>query len=108
MTRNEYDIELCYDKETGEFDWDEYQYLCDIAEYWECEEQKGKLMYKITINFLNGHGYTFRCKHYSITRNGLGTPVGFSYEGGVGECPVYFKFDEVEAVLAEVEAEENL
>ena len=38
MTRNEYDIEECLDRETGEFDWDRYQYLCDIAEYWGCEE----------------------------------------------------------------------
>lgn len=20
------------------FDWDEYQYMCDIADYWNCEE----------------------------------------------------------------------
>lgn len=38
MTRNDYDIELCWDEETEEFDWDKYQYLCDIAEYWDCEE----------------------------------------------------------------------
>lgn len=38
MNRNEYDIQLCWDEETKEFDWDEYQYLCDIADYWECEE----------------------------------------------------------------------
>ena len=44
MTRNEYDIEMCWDEETNEFDWDEYQYLCDIADYWSCEEQKGEQM----------------------------------------------------------------
>lgn len=38
MTRNEYDIEMCYDEETNEFDWDEYQYLCDCAEAAGCEE----------------------------------------------------------------------
>jgi len=37
MTRNEYDIEMCYDEDTREFDWDEYQRLCDIADYWDCE-----------------------------------------------------------------------
>lgn len=26
----------CYD-EDGEFNWDKYQYLCDIAEYWEMD-----------------------------------------------------------------------
>lgn len=39
MTRNEYDIELCWNEEAKEFDWDEYQRLCDIADYWECEER---------------------------------------------------------------------
>lgn len=38
MTRNEYDIQICWDEEKKEFDWEEYQYLCDIAEYWGCEE----------------------------------------------------------------------
>lgn len=27
----------CYD-EDGNFDWDEYQYLCDLADYWEMDE----------------------------------------------------------------------
>lgn len=43
MTRNEYDIEVCWDEDTKEFDWDGYQYLCDIADHWDCEEQKGKI-----------------------------------------------------------------
>ena len=38
MTRAEENVIMCYDAETGEFDWDEYQYLCDIAEYWGVEE----------------------------------------------------------------------
>ena len=38
MTRNEYDIQECWDEETREFDWEHYQHLCDIAEYWGCEE----------------------------------------------------------------------
>lgn len=38
MTRNEYDILQCTNEETGEFDWDEYQHLCDIAEYWNMDE----------------------------------------------------------------------
>lgn len=28
MTRNEYDVDVCYDNETKDFDWDLYQYLC--------------------------------------------------------------------------------
>lgn len=38
MTRNEQDIYECWNEEEQEFDWEEYQYLCDIAEYWDCEE----------------------------------------------------------------------
>jgi hypothetical protein len=38
MTRSECDALLCYDEETKEFDWDEYQHLCDIADYWNCED----------------------------------------------------------------------
>lgn len=38
MDRNENDIYLCWNEETKEFDWDLYQELCDIADYWECEE----------------------------------------------------------------------
>lgn len=38
MTRTEQNIDECYDTETGEFDWYEYQYLCDCADYWESEE----------------------------------------------------------------------
>lgn len=38
MTRNEYDVDVCYDNGTKEFDWDLYQYLCDITDYADCEE----------------------------------------------------------------------
>ena len=38
MTRNEQDIQECWDGEKKEFEWGEYQYLCDIADYWDCEE----------------------------------------------------------------------
>ena len=32
------DVWECTDHDTGEFDWDEFQYLCDCADYWGCEE----------------------------------------------------------------------
>lgn len=38
MTRNEQDILECYDEDSKEFDWERYQYLCNIAEYWECND----------------------------------------------------------------------
>lgn len=36
MTWNEYSIEECFDGEL--FDWDEYQHLCDNAEYYGIDE----------------------------------------------------------------------
>lgn len=38
MTRNEQDILECCGEDGEEFDWETYQYLCDIAEYWECDD----------------------------------------------------------------------
>lgn len=38
MSRNEQDILECYDEENKEFDWERYQQLCDIADYWGCDE----------------------------------------------------------------------
>lgn len=38
MTRNEQDVNECYDETNNSFDWELYQQLCDIAEYWDCEE----------------------------------------------------------------------
>lgn len=37
MSRNEQDILECTN-EDGSFDWDRYQELCDIAEYWDMDE----------------------------------------------------------------------
>ena len=38
MTRAEQDAYECWDEENKEFDWEEYQKFCDIADYWDCEE----------------------------------------------------------------------
>jgi hypothetical protein len=38
MTRNEQDIMECWDEDNKTFDWDRYEYLCDIAEYWDMDE----------------------------------------------------------------------
>lgn len=36
--RVQQNVNECWDEETKEFDWDCYQRLCDIAEYWGSEE----------------------------------------------------------------------
>lgn len=38
MVRAEQNAFECWDDENEEFDWEEYQELCDFAEYWDCEE----------------------------------------------------------------------
>lgn len=38
MTRNEQDIMECWDENSQKFDWDRYQELCDIAEYWDVDD----------------------------------------------------------------------
>ena len=37
-SRNEQDVRECFNADTGEFDWNKYQELCDISEYWDCPE----------------------------------------------------------------------
>ena len=38
MTRAEQNATECYDPSTREFDWDQYQQMCDIADHWDCDE----------------------------------------------------------------------
>lgn len=61
MSRNEQDILECYDKENKEFDWEAYQQLCDIADYWECDEQPKRsamtVMQGVTALYLMMAGY---------------------------------------------------
>ena len=37
-SRTEQDLFECYNEEVEEFDWEKYQSLCDIAEYWDMDE----------------------------------------------------------------------
>ena len=37
-TRTEQNVSECWDDKKQEFDWDEYQYLCDCADYWDSED----------------------------------------------------------------------
>ena len=34
MDRVEQNVAECWDEETQEFDWDYYQYLCDVQDAW--------------------------------------------------------------------------
>lgn len=59
-------------------------------------------MYKMTMVFKSGKEYRFKCKTYSMeTLSATGSLWSFSYEGGVGECPVYFKTEDIESIAVE-------
>lgn len=38
MTMTEQDVLECYDEDNKKFDWDLYQQLCVIADYWNVED----------------------------------------------------------------------
>ena len=63
-------------------------------------------MYKIVVRLKSGREFHFKCKEYSIkTFKADGSLSHFSYEGGVGECPVYFQIDDIEAIAVVREEE---
>lgn len=31
-------VRECWDERSQEFDWEQYSYLCSIADYWDMEE----------------------------------------------------------------------
>ena len=36
--RVQQNVTECWDEDNKSFDWERYQELCDMAEYWEAEE----------------------------------------------------------------------
>lgn len=36
--RVQQNVNECWDEDNKVFDWDQYQELCDIAEYWKMED----------------------------------------------------------------------
>ena len=56
-------------------------------------------MNKIVMRFKSGREFRFKCEEYTITTFKLdGTLSGFSYKGGVGECPIYFQTQDIECI----------
>lgn len=61
-------------------------------------------MFKIHMVFKSGNEYHFRCKTYSIeTFQVSGDLARFSYNDVAGECPVFFRAEDVELIAVEKE-----
>lgn len=57
-------------------------------------------MHDIIVRLKSGREFRLSCKRYKISRFKIdGTISDFSYEGGIGECPVYFNALDIEAVV---------
>lgn len=63
-------------------------------------------MHKVNIRFKSGKECVFECKDYSLEKSSLtGELFSFSYKGGVGECPVFFKVGDIESISEFIDKE---
>lgn len=63
-------------------------------------------MFEITMVFKSGKEYHFSCSSYELTKSPLtGGLISFSYKGGSGNCPIYFKTEDIESIAVIAEGE---
>ena len=56
-------------------------------------------MNKIILRLKSGREFVFECESYSLRTSNLdGSLCEFNYKGCVGECPIWFSPDDVEAI----------
>lgn len=56
-------------------------------------------MNKVILRLKSGREFVFECESYSLQIfKHDGSLSNFTYKGGVGECPVWFNPDDVEAI----------
>ena len=57
-------------------------------------------MYKVILRLKSGREFKFECESYLLEEiNTLNNRLhDFTYKGGVGECPIWFSRDDVEAI----------
>ena len=56
-------------------------------------------MNKIILRLKSGREFRFECESYSLHTLKLDNSLyGFTYKGGVGECPIWFDIDDIEAI----------
>ena len=65
-------------------------------------------MNKIILRLKSGREFVFECESYSLQTLKLdGSLSDFTYKGGVGECPIWFSIDDVEAIVVVHEGGED-
>ena len=63
-------------------------------------------MHKVNVRFKSGKDCVFECERYVLEKSSLtGDLFKFSYEGGVGECPVFFKVGDIESISEFIDKE---
>lgn len=56
-------------------------------------------MERLIVRFKSGKEYKFKCKSFKIEKfSSTGELANFSYEGGIGECPIYFRIEDIESI----------
>ena len=56
-------------------------------------------MTEVILRLKSGREFTFKCEEYSLHTLKLdGSLCDFTYKGGIGECPIWFNTDDVEAI----------
>lgn len=56
-------------------------------------------MNKVILRLKSGREFAFECESYSLQVFKMdGSLCDFTYNGGIGECPIWFKPDDVEAI----------
>ena len=61
-------------------------------------------MHKMILRLKSGREIVFECESYTIERFKYdGGLANFTYNGGVGSCPLWFAIEDIEAIIEEVE-----
>ena len=56
-------------------------------------------MKDMLVRLKGGREFRFKCKEYRISRiNISGAITEFEYKGGIGECPVYLRVQDIECI----------
>lgn len=65
-------------------------------------------MTSVILRLKSGREFMFECESYSLQTVKLnGNLYSFTYKGGVGECPIWFSSDDVEAIAVVRKGGEN-
>ena len=56
-------------------------------------------MPEVILRLKSGREFRFSCREFEIETSKLtGELISFSFKGGVGECPIFFRIEDVESI----------